>query len=298
MARSLDSSIRISRIVGLTAVVLLGAAACTTADHSASVEPASVSVDAGTVTVASQALLTSVAETSAVTTGRFDLSTSVRGRVGAVAVNGEFDRGAGTARVAARADGGSGPLSLEVRVIGGTVYLDAHALDGVLGDMLGLETPWISIDASKLAAGNDLGIDLPGTDAGSDPASLLDLLRGVSGEVTDLGQEDVRGIPTTHYRAEVIPAKALEDLSAERQDQLRKLLGTRLDTPIPVEVWIDDAGLVRKAILSYGGDQAGQAVTVTFELFDLGQPVSITEPPADQVTAAESLPILKGLLGD
>jgi hypothetical protein len=58
-------------------------------------------------------------------------------------------------------------------------------------------------------------------------------------------------------------------------------------------VWIDDDGIVRRVRTEGSGDLA---LTLTAELYDLGEPVTITAPPADQVTPFD-LGALEELVG-
>jgi len=238
-------------------------------------------------------------DTSALTTGQFAGSGSLTGSMsGSVSITGSFDRTAQAASVTATFGGAGDGTSFSSVFIGGTAYVQTGSVS-----MLGIDTPWLSLDVAKLAdkLASDPGLDglFPGggSSPGSNPDSFLDVLRGVSGAVTTVGPEDVRGEPTTHYKADVLPSKALDQLPADHQQALREMLGAELDQPIPVDVWIDGNGLVRKVSASRSIGTDG-SVTGQFEFFDLGQPVSITAPPAGQVTRAEDLPLLKDLFGN
>ena len=141
--------------------------------------------------------------------------------------------------------GGEGPV--ELVSVGTTVYLK---LPGATGS-----APWMKVE---------------GLGGALDPASLpvvdrqwiLDQL-GHLGEVEEVGREDVRGVSATRY-------DATGDSGHERVGSLA------------VSVWVDDDGLLRKATVATEGASANRA---TVELFELGAPVTINPPPADQVVA-------------
>ena len=67
---------------------------------------------------------------------------------------------------------------------------------------------------------------------------------------------------------------------------------------VPIDVWMDDNDLVRRLVIEIddvesmglGADAEGIAsVLIEFELFDVGEPVSISPPPPDQVIATDEL---------
>jgi hypothetical protein len=109
-----------------------------------------------------------------------------------------------------------------------------------------------------------------------DPQELVSRLEAEGVEVTEVGAEDVRGVATTRY-AVTLPADATDAAA-------HNLSG---------DVWIDADGLVRRVELRGAGDTP---FTMTAELFDIGRPVTVTTPPADQVTDLGSLDA-SGLFG-
>lgn len=211
--------------------------------------------------------------------------------VATITAEGAFDAEALRGTLTTRLDGGSGMLAdlveLEAIYDGDTAYVRSGAME-----MFTDGKPWVKVQADELVdAASSFGGSLQ-----SDPGAFLDLLTDVGGPVEELGDEVVRGVPTRHVAAEVVPAEALDALEGERADQLRgKLddLGVSLDDvqPIPVEAWIDADGYVRRlqVTVDLGGltdadaEGAGATVTQTIELYDFDQPVDIELPPADQV---------------
>jgi hypothetical protein len=62
---------------------------------------------------------------------------------------------------------------------------------------------------------------------------------------------------------------------------------------IPVDVWLDELGLVRRLDMSFTATQPGTTDSVqaamTFELYDYGKVVDLELPPAAEVVDAASL---------
>jgi hypothetical protein len=130
--------------------------------------------------------------------------------------------------------------------------------------------------------------------ARTDPREVLDVLRSITGEVETVGTEELRGVETTHYRAVVDPA----DLASARDREGRPappgiagLLNadSGLDA-IPVDVWIDAGGLIRKLSMALSATQPATTTkseaSMSFELWDYGEQVEIVLPPASEVVDA------------
>jgi hypothetical protein len=135
--------------------------------------------------------------------------------------------------------------------------------------------PWVKIDLRRAARSGGLDSFLQ-FGAGGDPASVLAYLKGV-GKLHDEGSEDVRGVSTTHYRG-TIDVKKLKGGA-----ELRRLTAS---DQIPVDVWVDDDGYVRrekwKEKVNFGNRKTD--IGVKLELFDFGAPVQAQAPAASDVT--------------
>jgi hypothetical protein len=153
---------------------------------------------------------------------------------------------------------------------------------------------WISGDLAKL--GREQGVDLGqlGSFGQSDPREALDMLRGVSGDLEEVGRETVRGVETTRYRA-TLDARKLAAQLAKGGD--RDLVGGLVDEveqaglrDIPLEVWVDDELLLRRLDLRLNpSNGSGGDARFTMELFDYGEPVDATPPPASLVADVSQL---------
>lgn len=146
---------------------------------------------------------------------------------------------------------------------------------------------WIQLDLQNVAdaSGLDFGPLVQGSQA--DPTQYLLWLSALGPGITKIGEEDVRGVPTSRYRA-AVDLNLLEEQAPPGKEAewaayvqtLRDRLGLAF---IPVEVWVDDEGLVRRFNHEYGFSTEGTTAVVTTELFDFGTPVNVSAPPPDQV---------------
>lgn len=149
---------------------------------------------------------------------------------------------------------------------------------------------WVRMDAEQMgldpaelqAMGSPMG--------GGDPTMMLDSLRALAGDVTEVGTEDVRGEPTTHYRFTIDMDRALADLEPQTRERLRQMSPYIALGEIPTEVWIDADDRIRRmrqvVDLAQAGppfaDQGG-TFTTTIELLDFGAAEPIELPPAELV---------------
>jgi hypothetical protein len=149
------------------------------------------------------------------------------------------------------------------------------------------------------AAARTQGFDLSELQAlaGNDPRDVLELLRAASDEIETVGTEELRGVATTHYRA-VVSLLDYEKLVPESTSQeLGPMLGEILEQTgldeLPVDVWLDAEGFVRRLDMSFSATQPGTGQSVgaelTYELFDYGKVVEVELPPAAEVVDTASL---------
>lgn len=185
-------------------------------------------------------------------------------------------------------DGFDEPMLMVVD--GTTTYMRNPMLQALTGG-----TAWLSLSPEDLGlAGSSFGFGA----GGDDPSRLLEALRGVADGVEVVGRDEVRGVLTTHLRATINLAKALEQAPPEQRAVLEAQM-EGLDASlsgIPVEVWIDGDDLARRMVLVteaavFAPAAAAEgSVTVTIEFFDYGEPVEIEIPPEQDTTPlAEAL---------
>ena len=101
------------------------------------------------------------------------------------------------------------------------------------------------------------------------PLWLFDLLRGVT-EASRVGSETVRGRVCTHFRVSVDMAR----VSAARPDPTPLPPGSTFEAlgAVPVDVWLDDEGLVRRIRFEHRLPMG--TFTYSLELYDFGTTAS------------------------
>lgn len=167
----------------------------------------------------------------------------------------------------------------EMRMLGSVVYMKLP------GSELG-NRPWIKFDLEALG---ESGTPVPGlSPASNDPRGVLDALRGVSGEVQEVGEESIRGVATTHYRASVDLDKAQDEVpEARREDFAAFSERLGLET-LPIDVWVDEEGRARRFAYEVETPASSEApasqVELVIDLFDFGVDVDVDAPPESEVT--------------
>jgi len=147
---------------------------------------------------------------------------------------------------------------------------------------------WIRIDMQE--ASEELGVDIAQfPQASNDPTKALEYMRA-AGDVEEEGEEDVRGVPTTHYSATVdirnYPELAPEAERAEARESIDRLVELAGQSEFDSEVWIDDRDLVRRMRMEMPMEMPGVGrieMVIDYELFDFGIDVDVEPPPSEDV---------------
>jgi hypothetical protein len=159
-------------------------------------------------------------------------------------------------------------------------------------DMQGQLPPgknWAKLDLGELDDETGLAFQQLNRYDESNPVEWLRLLR-TSGDAERAGVERVAGTRTTRYRATIRPRRFPDALSEDEREKARETV-ERLDridpsllNPMPVDVWIDDAGLIRRERV--GIDEVYQGVRtrgyLTIDFVEFGRDVSVAEPDDDE----------------
>ena len=173
------------------------------------------------------------------------------------------------------------------------VFVDTSVYYQLPAGALGGGKRWIRLDLQNVAdaSGVDFGPLVQGSQA--DPSQYLLWLSALGPGVTRVNEEEIRGVPTTRYRAVVdlnlLAGQAPPGKEAEWSayvQTLRDRIGLEF---IPVKVWVDADGLIRRIYHEYGFAPEGKRATVTTELHDFGVDVNAQAPPPGQVTALSDL---------
>lgn len=140
------------------------------------------------------------------------------------------------------------------------------------------KTYWVRSDESGPSGdATELLIPLPGTP--TTPRDVLARVVAASDETEKLGEEEIRGTKTTHYRARVNVKKLVQQLPPK--DRPDDADGAEF---VPVEVWIDEDSRLRRITTEESVD--GGKMTMAVELYDYGVDVDV-EPPPEEETITE-----------
>ena len=117
-----------------------------------------------------------------------------------------------------------------------------------------------------------------------DPLAFVEAMRSVYGDVEDLGEEEIRGDQTTHYRAAIDVDRMLETMPEATRGSAEasfKQLGIE---QMPMDAWLDSEGRLRRmALTSSGSAEGAGTLEMSLELYDFGVAFNLRIPPADQV---------------
>ncbi len=170
----------------------------------------------------------------------------------------------------------------EQRLFGRTLYVALPYEAGLQGKN------WVSVDVDQSQAKSPDPLSL----YAFDPKDIVSTGTAIS-NVSMVGPEPVRGGTATHFTGAIDPTKlANAGLEPTFATTFRKATGNK---PTPADVWLDDAGLVRKMTVRIPPPDtntlpAGSTPTATVELFDFNTAdVSFPQPPASEVASLQEL---------
>lgn len=191
--------------------------------------------------------------------------------------------------------GERGRIVMEMPGMDGTsgTTVETVFLDGVIYSQLPMPegVQWLRIDTAEVegAGSSPLG----GT---SDPRADLAFLGGAR-DVSEVGEEDVRGAATTHYRFTVDLEAAREASDDDEHRRLIDRVRTQLGTDeLPMEVWLDDDGRVRRQRYDLGlaamhgqDHEVTSGTTTVVEYHDFGLDVDVEPPPEEAIVDIHEL---------
>jgi hypothetical protein len=160
------------------------------------------------------------------------------------------------------------------------------------GDAVPADT-WVVAD---LTSENPVAVSLRELASGNNDASLLlYYLLGATAPATDLGEETISGVPTTHMAATVDLDRALQLVPEEMRETLAtNIADVRAGGVEPVlgaQAWIDADDLVHRVTFDYtlGEAMGGGTMTVTFDLSEHGLPLDLGIPAPDETISIDDL---------
>ncbi|CAN5535186.1 hypothetical protein BH10ACT11_BH10ACT11_12300 [soil metagenome] len=200
---------------------------------------------------------------------------------------GVFNGQTGRARIAIRTQGASsGDFSVTEVADDSTFYLQVPGLASQLPN----GASWMKLDLSD-------ELPDPDQDVGSlDPAEQFQQLQAVSPDARSVGQEKVGGVITTHYAATVDLNRQVDLLrdqgEDEAADQLEKVIDANGQSSTPVDVWIDQKGLIRRMDMTipFGAVAGpGASISMSMELTHFWAEPKIDLPPESDVFDATEI---------
>lgn len=147
--------------------------------------------------------------------------------------------------------------------------------------------PWLKVDVAMLAGTSDPDLKSLAQTGNVDPTQSLTLIKGMTRDVTRIGTDTLRGVPTTHYRGNIDLHTLLARPTAKLEPHVQAALQQIAADPFPADVWVDRDGRLRK--MRYEMPVRGQNATDkpkrigTVEFFDFGTNASIAIPNDDEV---------------
>jgi hypothetical protein len=154
---------------------------------------------------------------------------------------------------------------------------------------------WISGDIEKIGRQHGVDIGQVGAFGKSDPRDMLDLLRAVSGDLEQVGDDEIRGVSATHYRttldADELGAQLANTEAKGLADGFADTIRSAGLEEVPIDVWVDEDSLLRRLEMTIELEQLGSKAESSFsmDLFDYGEPVDVTPPPAAEVADVAEL---------
>lgn len=181
------------------------------------------------------------------------------------------------------------PGGMRILLVGKTVYLRMDMLAAATGGK-----SWIRMPLSELDK-NGLDLDaLLRQSQGMDPMAQTQMLTS-SKDVKQVGKESLDGVQTTHYRGTFDARTSMAGLDAKTRAAVEE--GMQGIRSMSFDLWIDDAQLVRKMVMTGEVDDTDLGtgslkMTMTFR--EYGEAVEIKKPPSSQVIDYKKIPGLAG----
>jgi hypothetical protein len=171
---------------------------------------------------------------------------------------------------------GSGESTAIDEILSGTaLYLKVPGLSSQTGK------PWVEINLRGLSG--TLGAALNQLIQNAETSNPLTQTQELtaSKNAHEVGTQVIDGVSTTHYAGTLTPSAALAKLSPSLRQDLSSAMG-ELQGNIAWNIWTDSQHNLRKLTESY--TVAGSPLNLTMTISSINQSVSVTVPPAGQVT--------------
>jgi hypothetical protein len=273
---------RVALALALAILLLLVSTACGGGSSTAQAPTGTESSSTVPSSSAQQAVLEAGAKTQAEQSARISFSGTMSGGPASGTMTGEGAFSGRQGQMTMDLSGlGGGQIAGQMEMVFDELVFYMKFPEAIAQGMPGGKE-WIKFDLAEL--GEQEGFDLQQMMqlSGTDPSQSLDLLRAAGSDFREVGEEDVRGVATTHYEGSVDLEKVAEQVPEEARESYRTLMELSGQSEIPVEVWIDEEGLTRR--IRYEQKLAdGTTMDLTQEYFDFGTEVDVEPPPDSEV---------------
>ena len=176
---------------------------------------------------------------------------------------------------------GSKPMTMQVILANGMDYISSNSLSGLPG----VNKPWISSNLSGESGSTAI------TGVLTSPSQMLSILSQV-GQVTNLGNVNINGVPTTEYSVNVnVKALASHNIDTPMVGTMR-CFGT---TNLPIKLWIDSQGRVIRYNMIWqftmpgGTGGMSEVINATYNFSNFGGAVNVSPPSASQTQPLSSI---------
>lgn len=172
------------------------------------------------------------------------------------------------------AEGGQS-VAIDEILSGTTLYMKVPGLSSQTSK------PWVEINLSGVSG--NLGAALNQLLQNAETSNPLTQTQELtaSKDAREVGTQVIDGVNTTHYAGTLSPSAALAKLSPSLRQDLSSTMN-QLQGSISWNIWTDSQHNLRQLSETYS--VAGSPFTLTMSVTSINQPVSVTLPPASQVT--------------
>jgi hypothetical protein len=144
---------------------------------------------------------------------------------------------------------------------------------------------WIRVSSDEAGIGDRVG-------TGPDLSAFLGYLNGAR-DVETIGAENVAGVSTTRYEGDIDLEKAVAQThtqaandAGEATEQLRGQLG---EMDVSFDVWIDDAGTIRRMALAFDPREGDGGFRVRVNVREVGAELNVQVPSEDEIVDLQDL---------
>ena len=159
---------------------------------------------------------------------------------------------------------------------------------------------WGRVDNPGAVLGSTGGVGLGSTN----PLEQLRQLEFITGEVQEIGEEEIRGTDATHFRttldlSKAIPPELTANIPAEAASSFESLKN------VPYDIWLDDDDRPVRQKFSFemqipgatGIFSGAMTNTSTIDMFDFGEAVDVVVPSAEDAVTLTQAQLGQALAG-